>query len=162
MKNVFFYIILIAFCFTSCKKEAQAQKQTVTTKKITFKHEGNLKFLDSTSSVIKEIAIEIAKNNFERETGLMYRKEMKKDRGMIFIFDDLRRRSFYMKNTYIPLDIIFIDENNVIINIAKGEPLNDSSLLSDRAAKYVLEVNQGMTEQWGIKPGDKIEFSALN
>jgi len=67
-----------------------------------------------------------------------------------------------MKNTYIALDIIYIDTDNTIINIAKNtEPLNETSLFSDAPTKYVLEINAGLSEKRGVKKGDKISFSEL-
>ena len=143
----------------SCKKE---KKNESISSKIEFKHEGNLSLLDNTNSVIKEIKIEIADNDFEQQTGLMYRKQMDDNKGMLFVFDKSEIKSFYMKNTYISLDIIYIDANKTIINIVKNaEPLNENSLFSDAPAKYVLEINAGLSEKWNIKKGDKISFSKL-
>ena len=153
-------ILFFALCtLQSCKKEV---KKTVTPPVIEFKHEGNLQIIDSIGVLKKEIQIEIADNDFEQQTGLMYRKQMDTNKGMLFVFDEIKVRSFYMKNTYISLDIIYIDTENTIINIAKNaEPLNENSLFSDAPAKYVLEINAGLSEKWGIKKGDKISFSKL-
>ncbi len=143
----------------SCKKD---KKHEVISTKIEFKHEGNLSLLNSTKSVIREIQIEIADNDFEQQTGLMYRKKMDNDKGMLFVFDKSEIKSFYMKNTYISLDIIYIDAENTIINIVKNaEPLNETSLYSDAPAKYVLEINAGLSEKWDVKKGDKISFTKL-
>lgn len=72
---------------------------------------------------MKNIEIEIADNNFERQTGLMYRKKMDNDKGMLFIFDTSEIKSFYMKNTYISLDILYINSNNTITNIIESTQL---------------------------------------
>ena len=148
-----FYTVLIAFSLISlptlqsCKKE---KKSELIQTKIEFKQEGSLSLLDSTDTVIKEIQIEIADNDFEHQTGLMYRKKMDTDKGMLFVFDKSEIKSFYMKNTYIPLDIIYIDSNKKIINIVQNaEPLNKISLYSDAPAMYVLEINAGLSEKWG-------------
>jgi len=157
-----FYCLFIAISVIACKKENANKKIKPT--EITFKHEGNLQILDSTQTVIKTLAIEFAEDDYEHQTGLMYRKQMDSNKGMLFIFndDDVRIRSFYMKNTYIPLDIIFIDANQKIINIAKdAEPLNENSLFSEAPAKYVLEINAGLSEQWHLKPGQRILFTRL-
>jgi len=152
-------LIFILSTLQSCKKEA---KNEVTPPKIEFKHEGNLQIIDSVGTIKKEIKIEIADNDFEQQTGLMYRKKMDTDKGMLFIFEEIKIRSFYMKNTYIPLDIIYINTDNTIINIAKNaEPLNETSLFSDTPAKYVLEINAGLSDTWGIKKGNKISFTKL-
>ncbi len=108
----------------------------------------------------KEISVEIADSYAERENGLMFRKNLDKDKGMFFIFEDSAIRNFWMKNTYIPLDIIFIDENFAIVNIAENaqpcinEPCQTYSSL--KPAKYVLEVNAGFSEENGIREGEKI------
>jgi len=161
VKSIYSILILfIAFStLLSCKKEA---KHGVTPPKIEFKHEGNLQIIDSIGAIKKEILIEIADNDFEQQTGLMYRKQMDIDKGMLFIFEEIKVRSFYMKNTYIPLDIIYIDTDNTIINIVKNaEPLNEASLFSDAPAKYVLEINAGLSDEWDLKAGDKISYSKL-
>lgn len=143
----------------SCKKD---KKHEVIPTKIEFNHEGNLSLLDSTNSVIKEIQIEIADNGFEQQTGLMYRKQMDNNKGMLFVFDKSEIKSFYMKNTYISLDIIYLDAENTIINIVKNAiPLNEASLFSDAPAKFVLEINSGLSEKWGLEKGNKISFTKL-
>ena len=162
MVKYFYRSIILFLIFStlqSCKKDV---KQVVTPPKIEFKHEGNLQIIDSIGALKKDIQIEIADNDFEQQTGLMYRKQMDTDRGMLFIFEEIKVRSFYMKNTYIPLDIIYINTDNIIINIAKNaEPLNETSLFSDSPAKYVLEINAGLSDAWGIKKGNKISFTKL-
>jgi uncharacterized membrane protein (UPF0127 family) len=159
-KIVFFITLLIgSLALQSCKKN---KTSTVTPMKIEFKHEGTLQLIDSTTIVKKELQIEIADNAFEQQTGLMYRKHLDQNKGMLFIFDEMRVRSFYMKNTYIPLDIIYIDSDNTIINIVKNaEPLNEQSLPSDAPVKYVLEINAGLSSSWDLKPGYKISYTKL-
>jgi uncharacterized protein len=111
----------------------------------------------------KKIYIEIADSKVEHENGLMFRESLDKDKGMFFIFDDSAIRYFWMKNTYIPLDIIFIDENFTIINIAENVPLcikkpcqNYPSL---KPIKYVLEVNAGVSKENGLNKEDKINLN---
>jgi len=151
----------ILFCLSilSCKNDT---KKAVTPPKIEFKHEANLQLLDSVGIIKKMIQIEIADNDFEHQTGLMYRKKMDTNKGMLFIFNEIKVRSFYMKNTYIPLDIIYIDSENTIINIIKNaKPMNQTSLYSDAPAKYVLEINAGLSDIWELQKGDKINYSKL-
>ncbi|MGB0895764.1 MAG: DUF192 domain-containing protein [Flavobacteriaceae bacterium] len=154
--------ILFTFFITlfSCKEDkATTSVQQI---KVEFKHEGHLKIIDSSGIVKQELDIEIADNTFEQQTGLMYRKKMKQNRGMLFVFDNLHKRSFYMKNTYISLDLIYIDADSNIINIIKNaEPLNEQSLPSDAPAKYVLEINAGLSDLWGLVPGDSISYTKL-
>ena len=152
-------ILLICLSTQSCKNDT---KKAVTPPKIEFKHEGNLQLIDSIGGIKKEIQIEIADNDFEHQTGMMYRKHMDTNKGMLFIFDKIKIRSFYMKNTYISLDIIYIDTENSIINIIKNaKPMNETSLFSDAPAKYVLEINAGLSDTWKLKKGDKISYIKL-
>lgn len=76
---------------------------------------------------------------------------------MLFIFEDERPRNFWMKNTLIPLDIIFIDSNHQVVKVIENtEPYSTSPRLSEKPAKYVVEVNAGKAREWGIKEGSKL------
>lgn len=160
-KHSFIFSIVLAGIFTlnSCKKEKTTSVKQV---KVEFKHEGNLQLTDSSGVIKKELQIELADNTFEHQTGLMYRKHLDQNKGMLFIFDNTIMRSFYMKNTYISLDLIYIDANNTIVSIVKNaEPLNEQSLPSEAPAKYVLEINGGLSDTWNLQAGDKINYSKL-
>jgi len=102
--------------------------------------------------------VEIADNTDSRRTGLMCRETLKDDKGMLFIFDDSQIRSFWMKNTLIPLDIIFIDENFNIINIYHNTTplLENIFYTSDSPAKYVLELNGGVAEVYNFDSSSKL------
>lgn len=145
---------------TSCKED----KKTITPTKVTFKKEGELRLLKAENdSVIATFNIEIADNEYETQTGLMNRKSMKDNNAMLFIFPDMQMRAFYMKNTLIPLDIIYLDNNKTIVNIQENaKPLDESSLTSASPAQYVLEINGGLSQQLGIDVGDKMTFTTLN
>lgn len=149
----FIAVLLLAI---SCGKE---KKSIVTQKEIPFTKEGSLQILKSNDSLVASLDIEIADNDYERETGLMHRTSMSSDRGMLFVFPDEVRRSFYMKNTEIPLDIIFIGKDLRIVSFSENaKPLDESSLYSQVPAQYVLEVNAGLAEQWLLDIGDKVVF----
>ncbi|MBI4158790.1 DUF192 domain-containing protein [Candidatus Woesearchaeota archaeon] len=108
-----------------------------------------------------KIRIEVADTGDKRSRGLMFRENICKNCGMLFIFDDLDYISFWMKNTLIPLDIVFIDENFTIVDIQYAIPCEEDPCRtydSRGKAKYVLEVNEGFTEENNIKLGDKIEI----
>ena len=84
---------------------------------------------------------------------------MEKNQGMFFIFSDESPRSFYMKNTQFPLDIIFVNSNYKIVSFQENaKPFNESSLPSRYPSKYVLELNAGLVNEWGIKVGDSISY----
>lgn len=89
----------------------------------------------------------------------MYRQTMQQNQGMLFVFPDEQIRTFYMKNTFLPLDIIYINANKEIISIVKNaRPMDETSLPSEKPAKYVLEINAGLTDAWGIEIGDHISY----
>tara|TARA_R110000868_G_scaffold274570_1_gene534033 strand:- start:503 stop:985 length:483 start_codon:yes stop_codon:yes gene_type:complete len=153
-----FYIVLIlalGIVFASCKDEKKVIKQT----EVSFKKEGELTIFKSDSTQIN-LDIEIADTDFDIQTGLMYRNAMEKNQGMLFVFDDEQPRSFYMKNTQISLDLIFINENKTIVSFQKNaKPFDESSLPSNTPAKYVLEVNAGLVNEWIVSVGDSINFN---
>ncbi|HBC03176.1 MAG TPA: hypothetical protein DC015_03020, partial [Aequorivita sp.] len=79
------------------------------------------------------------------------------------VFNDMQRRSFYMKNTKIPLDIIYLNAEKEIVSIQKNaKPFDETSLPSEAASQYVLEVNAGLAEAWQLATGDRIRFSTTN
>ena len=106
--------------------------------------------------------VEIAKTPEKQSRGLMFRNKMAPDQGMIFIFPDEKNRSFWMRNTYLPLDIIFLKADGTIINIGAGIPLSEKEVLSDGPAKAAIELNKGTAARLGIRPGDKVYFPGLN
>ncbi len=105
----------------------------------------------------KPIAVEIADDGEERAMGLMYREKLPEDQGMLFVYDRAEPRSFWMKNTRIPLSIAFIDSNGVIISISDMKPMDTHGTASSGPAQYALEVNQGWYTRNGVKVGDKVE-----
>ncbi|WP_445384375.1 DUF192 domain-containing protein [Robiginitalea sp. IMCC44478] len=149
--------ILLGLALVQCKEEA---KQVLPTDEIRFSREGSLSIFDGeTDSLLQEINIEIAETPYERETGLMYRKSMEEDQGMLFIFENEQPRSFYMKNTLISLDILFINQDLKVVSIARNtEPLNANGIPSGSPARYVLEIGAGLSDQWGIEVGNRIQY----
>jgi len=101
---------------------------------------------------------EIARTVDEQARGLMYRKTMPRDRGMIFPFQPPRYASFWMENTYLPLDIIFIGTDRRVLNIVQGKPLSRDILNSIGPAAAVLELNAGEAARIGLEPGDLVEY----
>lgn len=133
---------------------------TVTSNGTAFKKQGTLAFLGkSGADTLRKIDIQLAQTDEQRADGLMYRKSMTDDQGMLFIFPDMEERAFWMKNTYISLDIIYIADNMEIVSIQKyATPLSEESLPSYKKAKYVLEVNGGFSDKYHIAYGDKIAY----
>lgn len=141
---------------SSCKENKKAVKQT----EIFFKKEGTLIVFKSIDSTQVTLDIEIADTDFDIQTGLMYRDSMDPKQGMLFVFDDVKERFFYMKNTKIPLDLIYINENKSIVSFHKNaKPFDESSLPSNFPAKYVLEINAGLVNTWSLSVGDSIRYT---
>ena len=105
------------------------------------------------------LTVEIAERPTERSLGLMYRKSLPENMGMLFIYRRPGIMNFWMKNTYIPLSIAYIDTKGYIIAIFKMEPLNtERSYRSPAPAVWALEVNQGWFEKNGVKVGDRVRL----
>ena len=125
---------------------------------------GDLK-VDATISISKpdgskidDISVEIARTDAERNRGLMYRRELRDKAGMIFVMPDEVIQSFWMKNTYIPLDMFFISKDGTVNTILKNvPPLSLSPRKSRVPAKFVLELVGGSADRLGIVEGSKLE-----
>ena len=100
--------------------------------------------------------VDLAVTEEEKEQGLQNITEMPHNKGMLFVYDEPQETDFWMKNTLIPLDIIFIDEYGEVISVKKGVP-HSEELLSEDNVKYVLELN----ENSGVKPGDDVDLSEV-
>ena len=107
-----------------------------------------------------KITVEIADTRESQEKGLMNRKSLDEDKGMLFVYDRDSRKSFWMKNTLIPLSIAYIAADGTIREIYDMEPFSTRTVDSRYSVRYALEVNQGAFQRHGIKVGDKVEFTA--
>ena len=106
-----------------------------------------------------EVRVEIADSPEEQATGLMNRTALAEDRGMLFVFPGEEVRSFWMKNTHIPLSIAYLDSEGRIVDLQDMKPLDDEEphYVSAEPARYALEVNQGFFEEHGVEVGDTAE-----
>ena len=105
----------------------------------------------------RAVSVELATTQPQRDHGLMNRTHLDPDAGMLFIFKDDQPRAFWMKNTLIPLDIVFLDADGTVQNVARGEPLVEMpGVYSLRPARMVLELNAGWCAEHGLKPGDTV------
>lgn len=102
--------------------------------------------------------VEVARNDADRAQGLMYRRSMAPDQGMLFDFGRVEPVSMWMQNTYLPLDMLFIRQDGTIARIAANtEPLSTRTIPSGEPVLAVLELNAGTAAKLGIKPGDRVE-----
>lgn len=131
--------------------------------RLEFLKEGLLSFYTANGDYITTIDIELAEASEERRIGMMFRTSMEENQGMFFIFPYETRQSFWMKNTILPLDMIFINSSNEIVTIHKNTtPYAETQYPSTRSAQYVLEMNAGYCDRVGIKEGDKIGWMRTN
>lgn len=163
-KNIVTLITIVilgvfSFQFQSCKEDQKTIKPVI----VEFKKEGELILKTANDSIIKNLDIEIADDEYQTQTGLMYRDSMEENQGMLFIFPVEDLLGFYMKNTKFALDIIYIDSDKKIVSFQKNaQPYSEDSLPSNVPAKYVLEVNAGLADAWQLKVGDKIEYQKID
>ena len=107
----------------------------------------------------RPVRVELALNQAQRDRGLMHRTHLDDDAGMLFVFKDDQPRTFWMRNTLIALDIVFLDADGTVQNVAHGQPMVEvPGLNSVRPARLVLELNAGWSEEHGLKPGDKVSI----
>ncbi len=116
----------------------------------------------------KAFMLEVVDTDEKRQQGLMFRDHLSADQGMLFVFPDEKKRSFWMKNTWIPLTIVYIRADGVITDILsmtpdnKKQPIkNHTHYASSVAVKYAIEFNKGVVEKLGLKPGDRLPIKRL-
>ena len=104
-----------------------------------------------------EFQVELALSPAQRSQGLMFREDLDEDRGMLFDFGEPQQATMWMRNTYVPLDMLFIDEHGRITQIAADvQPLSDAVIASREPVRAVLELRGGVSANLGIKPGDQV------
>jgi uncharacterized protein len=152
--------LIVLTTYNPGNKKSVAKSSSATSKSTpTFRKDGSLKIYRTHNPEPLLLEIEVADEEPERIRGLMDRFSMPENAGMLFIFDKDEPRSFWMKNTYIPLDIIYINAEKKIVSIQKyTHPRTTTSIPSEKPAIYVLEVNAGFTDKYGIFAGDKIAY----
>ena len=128
-----------------------------------FVKEGELAFTNTQSDTIKLVDIEIADNDQERNQGMMYRSSMSYDRAMLFIMEYEREQSFWMRNTKMSLDIIYVNGDFEIVTIYKHtQPFSESPIPSFKRAKYVVETAAGFCDKFGINEGNFIAYARVD
>ncbi len=105
----------------------------------------------------RSLKVELALTQLQRNHGLMARTQLDEDAGMLFVFPDTAMRKFWMKDTLIPLDIVFLDADGTVQNVEAAQPfVEQPGYFSARPARMVLEVNQGWCARHGLQPGDRV------
>lgn len=132
-------LLLVGFAPLSCSKNSDLQTQVIRINQW-------------------EVTVETADTLESQEKGLMGRESLDENRGMLFVYERDAKKSFWMKNTTIPLSIAYIAADGTIREIYDMEPLSTRTVDSRYSVRYALEVNQGAFDRHGIKAGDKVEF----
>ena len=167
MKKLSILIFTSIFLLTGCNHHKKPLPNPAIPPKFVqtepkFQLQGKLWFVNQDKDTLSGIDIELADTEQKREKGLMFRKSMKENRGMLFIFDKEERQTFWMKNTDIPLDIIFVNAEKMIVHIAPDcKPYSLEQIPSFEYAMYTVEVNAGYCTRHKIAVGDKIKYELL-
>lgn len=161
MKRILYIgcLLGVATIFHNCNNTKKQPKNL--TQEVIFTKEGTGTITNiAKDSTFLNIDLEFAQNDYETQTGLMYRSGMKNSEGMLFIFPDERMRSFYMKNTQFPLDIIYLNSDQEIVHIHKNAvPYDENSISSQKPAQYVLEINAGLSNEKQLKVGQILSWT---
>ena len=120
----------------------------------------NLQRVEITAGMYR-IQAQVAASPQERQTGLMFRRDMPQHEGMLFVFEQPATQCFWMKNTQLPLTAAFVADDGSIVNLADMQPLSEESHCSAKPVRYVLEMNQGWFAKRGIKAGAKLSGAAF-
>lgn len=124
-----------------------------------FVKQGEVGFMTAKRVFIASIDAQLAQSEAERQVGLMYRDKLAENQGMLFIFEEDEPRSFWMKNTILSLDMLFVNAQGEIVAIHKyTKPYSEESYSSIKPAKFVVEVNAGYTDKYKISVGDRITW----
>lgn len=143
------------------KLPAAKESPEAEVKEPVFRRDGELRFIGQKNrKVIFKAAIEVALTPVAQEQGLMNRRSLPDSAGMLFVFNISEPLSFWMRNTIIPLDIIYADSVKQIVKIiSNAKPFSEDQLLSEKPAMYVVEMNAGFARKHGLREGDFIDFS---
>lgn len=162
MLNVFKILLLLfsVFIFTnfyfSCEKTTE-KNRIVSTEKL-----AKIVFFDSLKVKNLEIIAEIVEDDYSRAKGLMFRENLPDNQGMLFIFENEAPRHFWMKNTTLSLDILYLDASLNIVSIHKNTtPLSEQLYPSGKPAMYVIEVRAGFTDQYQVNIGHSVSYQLL-
>lgn len=128
-----------------------------------FQKEGRLAFLQPNGDTLRAIDIEIADTDEERERGLMHRRSLGYDRGMLFIFDEVDDGGMWMRNTPLPLDIVFVAPDSQVINIARRTtPFSDETIEPAAPRKFVVEVRAGFANRFGLNDSTRLRWTRMD
>lgn len=162
----FFYLNLIIALFlviTSCGEDNRQIENQVEENARELEFAAEVSFINNQSDTISTVKAAVADDNDSRSEGLMNVTELPTDSGMLFIFENNQARSFWMANTPLPLDIIFVNSDMEIVRIHRNtQPYSQRSIQSEAPARFVIEVNAGYTLEHDIRDGMNVAFEGVD
>lgn len=157
MRARHFLLVAILLLVAGCTSDDSSQ--VIDAPEIEFRADGLLEVLRPDGSVLTTIVIEIAEGDSARARGLMQRTSLPARGGMLFLDDEEKIQTFWMRNTPLPLDLIFVDADSNIVSIAKrARPFTEQTIASSGPALFVLEVNGGFSDRYGIDESMRIRW----
>lgn len=155
LSNLALILLLTVLIVGGCSEDNRTVIDTGTE----FEKEGTLAFLQPSGDTLRTIDIEIADTDRERSRGLMFRRSMGYDRGMLFIFEEADTSGFWMKNTPMSLDIIFVAPDSQVVRIAeRTKPFSEEQILPHAPKQFVVEVRAGFANRFGITDSTRIRW----
>lgn len=153
MRSAIIMVLAATFALTSCRNQ---KTEMIDKTEITFTKEATGYLIKKgTQDTIQVLELEIADTDYEIQTGMMYRQSMQNNQAMLFIFEQEQPLAFYMKNTHVALDIIYLKADGTIDSFAENAtPMDETSLPSAGPSQYALEIKAGLAEKWGLDIGD--------
>jgi uncharacterized membrane protein (UPF0127 family) len=156
-------LLLLAACVTVFIASCGSDPPDGVSDEPVFQKEGTLTFLESDGTPITTIDIEIAETDDERKRGLMRRRSLGYERGMLFIFDTVDESSMWMKNTPLPLDIVFVDRDSSVINIVeRTKPFSLDPIEPAAPKKFVVEVRAGFADRHDLTDSTRVQWTRTN
>ncbi len=152
-------MILASLAASGCAGDDAETSETANDRPaIPFRHDGSLTFLRNGEEIVT-IDIEIAETDSARQRGLMQRRSLPEKSGMLFIFDREEPQGFWMGNTPLALDLMFVDGDSQIVDIDKyNKPYDPSTIASDAPARFVVEVPAGFADTYGVSETDRVRW----
>ncbi|SRR6056297_807138 len=153
-----YFLLASSLLLLSCNGEPDTQTETQETRELSYT--ATVSFIEQSNEEVISVRAAVADDDDSRSEGLMNVHNLPDDAGMIFIFDDEAPRSFWMANTPISLDILFVNSEMEIVRIHRNTPpYSHENIVSESPAKYVVEVNAGFTLNHDIREGMKISYT---
>lgn len=155
--------ILLIFVFVFLAGCGTDNKSSAVQTDIPFRPDGLLELLREDGSLITTLVIEIAEGDSARARGMMDRRDIPARGGMLFLDDEVRVQTFWMKNTPLPLDIIFVSSDSQVVSISKRTtPFSEQTVSSSGPAQYVLEVRGGFSDRYGLDETTRLRWRRVD